>query len=202
MTEAGTMRWWAIWLMALTVTAGCERARHRTPEFSEEQMQRLKAADPGITAECLEKLRWGDDQSMATDQCYKMDDVRRWRGLWANDFEGSLFCPVPANGCPSDSEDDQIWLEFADPATRAKLPHPGGGLYAIDFYGRRTRYKGLHGHFGMAEHEIIVDRLVSIREIKAPPPEPTKAEIVAEMRRCEADRTCIPDWNAIDHMPE
>jgi hypothetical protein len=79
---------------------------------------------------------------------------------------------------------------------------PPGGLYAIDFIGRCSEGVGMFGHFGMSKHEVIVDRLLSIKQIEPPPPEPTKAEVIKETKECEAAKTCVPDWNAINAIDD
>lgn len=66
-----------------------------------------------------------------------------------------------------------------------------GGLYAVEFEGRLTAYRGTYGHFGMYDHEVIVDRLISIRQVEPPPPELTEAELEEEWKRCEAAGMCI-----------
>ena len=45
---------------------------------------------------------------------------------------------------------------------------PPGGLYALDFIGRRTAHGGVNGDGPLAQ-ELIVDRLISIKQIEAPP---------------------------------
>jgi hypothetical protein len=161
------MRWWAIGLMVCAVIAGCDRARERTPKFSDEQMREIKAAGPGMTKECLEKIRWGGIEAVptATDQCFKMSETRRWRGLWRNAFEGSRFCPAPARECSQETPGDNIWLGFANGASRERLPDPVGGLYALEFDGRLTVHKGGYGHGGLSDREVVVDQLIALREV-------------------------------------
>lgn len=95
-----------------------------------------------------------------TDQCYRMQNPRRWQGLWRADFEGSQFCPAPATVCTFDSTDERIWLSGFDKV------ETDGKLYRVEFIGRRTLHPGQHGHMGASAHEIIVDRPISIREVK------------------------------------
>ena len=40
-----------------------------------------------------------------------------------------------------------------------------GALYAVDFIGRRTLKRGGYGHFGVFDHEIVVDRIISIEPV-------------------------------------
>jgi hypothetical protein len=69
---------------------------------------------------------------------------------------------------------------------------PPGGVYAIDFVGERSKYD-----------RIIVDRLVSIREVEPPPPgqmPPDKAKaIVADyFERCKGVKVCMPNSVAVN----
>lgn len=121
----------------------------------------------------------GDKVSVGlpNDQCVKFDPPKRWRGLWLNDFEGSQFCAAPAKRCQfvwiEDRREPQIWLD----TTRVRLPQPlgsseeerFGGLYAVEFIGRRTKYAGSYGHMGVFDHDMIVDRMISMKTIQAPP---------------------------------
>ena len=125
-------------------------------------------------------------ESMPIDKCFKMLPAQRWHGLWRNDFEGSQFCAAPAVVCDYNSQGDRVWLS-AD-YVRAQ----SGALYSIEFVGRKTMYKGPYGHLGMSDQEIIVDRVISIKMVQAPPPPMTKAQLIKEWRRCEAAGTCIP----------
>jgi hypothetical protein len=94
-----------------------------------------------------------------TETCVRMGPPRRWRGLWRNDFEGSQFCPAPATTCRFDSPGERIWLSER-PDRR-----PDGKLYRVDFIGRKTMYRGAYGHMGASDHEIVMDRMISSREI-------------------------------------
>ena len=125
-------------------------------------------------------------RTIDTDHCVKMLNAQHWRGIWRNDFEGSQFCPAPVATCEYEGTGDRIWQ------TPGALHGKRGGLYAVGFVGRSTMYRGPYGHLGMSDHEIIVDRPISARMIKPPPPPMTKAELIAEWRSCEAAHTCIP----------
>jgi hypothetical protein len=98
--------------------------------------------------------------SVPLDQCYKMDSPRRWRGVWRNEFEGSRFCPAPAMKCSYYSVGDRIWLDASK--------SPDQTLYTVDFIGRRTAVKGRYGHMGGSDYEVIVDRVISIRQMEPP----------------------------------
>lgn len=172
------------------IGAACGRAPAPAPadpeQFSAEQ---IKASLPRITDECAERLERGETRHIPTDGCFEMQEPRRWRGLWRNVFEGSRFCPEPARECDDDSPGEDIWLTFSE-----QLPHSKfddyGGLYELEIVGRRTLHRGRYGHFGMSDHELIVDRVVSIREVEPPPPATTAGGEAWE-KECEASPDCF-----------
>ena len=125
-------------------------------------------------------------QSIATDHCVKMQPAQTWRGLWFNEFEGSRFCPTPAKTCAFESPGERIWLTNGPRSAHRRA------VYAVEFLGRRTAFKGPYGHFGMSDYEIIVDQVLSLALIEAGPSPMTKAQLIAVMRKCEAEHTCIP----------
>jgi hypothetical protein len=43
---------------------------------------------------------------------------------------------------------------------------PDQTLYAVEFIGRRTAVKGRYGHMGVFDHELIVDRMISMRQVE------------------------------------
>src|SRR5689334_2738535 len=49
------------------------------------------------------------DNMKREDQCVRFSQPRRIRGLWRNDFEGSVFCAAPAKECSSRNR-DAMWL--------------------------------------------------------------------------------------------
>jgi hypothetical protein len=154
--------------------------------------QQIAATGKGIKGRpypcSLEKFDQGIDiiESLPTDRCVKMSAPNRWQGIWLDEFEGSRFCPKPARICAFNTVGDRIWLDIGK--RKARL----GGVYVVDFVGRKTLFKGPYGHMGLSDHEIIVDRVISIRTIKPPPPDMTEAEFVADMKSCIANGTCIP----------
>jgi hypothetical protein len=137
--------------------------------------------------------------SLPTDQCFKMTKPERIRGYWSDQFEGSQFCAAPTAAC-FNPEKNSTWLEFADPKMERR--EPTGALYAVEFIGRRPLYSGTFGHFGMFQNDVIVDRVISMKEIERPPRRATKAEMIKHFKECEAQKTCIPDWGYINAMKE
>jgi len=118
-----------------------------------------------------------------TDQCYKMQPQQRWQGLWRNEFEGSRFCPGPARQCQMDTPGDIIWLD----TERVTRMEPDGALYAVDLIGRRTAVKAQHGHLGGSDHDLIVDRFISMKRVGRPL---SKAETQDILKHCEAGARC------------
>jgi hypothetical protein len=156
---------------AIISLSACDR---RTPRVSEETLNRVRSDWPGITDDCLDKLRFGGiDAAMPskTDECFKMEPPRHWRGLWADYFEGQQFCPAPAKDCQFDEHAPRIWLSFAKDQPRAGQP-PGMRVYQVEFIGRRTLRPGHYGHMAAYTDEVIVDRLISIVPVSQPDSSP------------------------------
>jgi len=99
-------------------------------------------------------------------ECLKMDPPRRWKGLWYNEFEGSRFCPEPAQQCGPDTPGDKIYLDwsFSFPPKWKGLPL--NRVYAVDFIGRRT---SVRGNYAGSSYFIMGNRLISLKEIEPPP---------------------------------
>jgi hypothetical protein len=105
---------------------------------------------------------------LPTDQCYRMQPQRRWRGLWRNDFEGFKFCEEPAKTCQYDSRGGMIRLLPQEIGGKYDKP-PFGGLYRVEFIGRRTLHGGGLSISGKFKHSMVIDRLISIEEVEPPP---------------------------------
>ena len=104
---------------------------------------------------------------LPTDQCVKMLPPQRWRGIWQDHVEGQIFCPGATKECPDGGAG--IWLDH--PVKERGSDRHFGGVYAVDFIGRRTKYKGAYGHMGGSDYLVAVDRMISIKQIEAPPKE-------------------------------
>jgi hypothetical protein len=151
-------------ILAILAVAACER---QTPRLSGREIDAIRRGSPGMSEECLQKIRTGGIEALPekTDACFEMIPKGRWRGLWRDDFEGSRFCQTPSQECSYKTPGDHVWLSWNTTAPRGTNA-PRGLLYAIVFDGRQTRYRGNFGHMGMSQHEIIVDRLVSVAPVK------------------------------------
>lgn len=146
----------------LLTQSGCRA----TPALSDAEVQRIRGMLPGITSTCLSLIRYKGLVAMPTrvDQCFKMTAPRRWKGVWRREFELSRYCPVETSTCGSAYTGNEIWLSFVDDVAQ-KLP-AHNGLYSIEFVGRKTLVPGAHGHMGTFHHEILVDRLISVKALQ------------------------------------
>lgn len=121
---------------------------------------------------------------LPTDQCYRMDAPRRYRGVWIDEFEGQRFIPEGTNppewpDIESRASDLQekfeaarlasIWID-TERVTPALPSRYRSARYFIEFIGRQTLFPGAYGHLGMSGHEIIVDELIALRACPAEGP--------------------------------
>ena len=151
---------------AALVLAGCHK---QIPKVSEQTIQAIHASEPGMTDKCLSIIRWGGVEALRgePENCYKFDAPRRWRGLYFGAFEASRFCPEPARECSDAGPGERIWLE-ASPSAGVPDWKPTGSaaLFAVDFIGHKSSYPGHYGHMGMSDEEIVVDHLISMKQLK------------------------------------
>lgn len=113
--------------------------------------------------------------STPAEQCYKMLPSRRYRGIWLDEFEGSRFFEAApsAEAVKIIVGRDRLrgpsgeWLSWAGRIDDKVLPRksPNSRMMVLDFVGRRTAYPGSYGHFGMSKSYIVVDRLLTARQI-------------------------------------
>lgn len=141
----------------------------------------------GIDLEHKDPISW-------EEQCFRFEKPQRMTGLWRNTFEAPTFCPSPAKQCPDASSSDphrpiygNMDIPSAPSGWKDTMP---GGLYAVEFFGRRSEYP-LFGGTSEADKQVIVYRWISVRQVEAPPPPPTKAEIEAWEKACHANHTCV-----------
>jgi hypothetical protein len=118
--------------------------------------------------------------SLPTDQCYKMQRPRRYRGIWINEFEGQQFIPegVTLPEWPRTNPRSPGWREQFERARAASIwlsvdramtdddVRRTGRRMLIEFIGRQTAYPGNYGHMGMSGNEIIVDRVISLKVLE------------------------------------
>lgn len=162
------MRW--LILIGLLMTSACQKPFgfdvRQAPRpsgyvhFSDRMTARLNYWGLYWSLPCLRWEKTGDTSTMSElpdDQCFKMDPPRRWRGLWRNPLGLSKFCPAPAKKCDSyPIAADQAWLEIGQVVHKV----PDGMLYSVEFTGRRN---SVDGNFEGLDHEIIVDKMISVK---------------------------------------
>lgn len=127
---------------------------------------------------CTYHSRDGAIGSLPTDQCYKMETARTYRGVWIDVFEGQSFIPAGAKApqWPRRDPKSPEWRKQADRAIAATIWldaervnlgdkwQRGARRAFIEFVGRKTMYPGNYGHMGLSGQEIIVDHVISLRE--------------------------------------
>lgn len=121
-----------------------------------------------MTERCLDLLRFGGVEAIPeqVDQCYGMTSARRWRGFWRYGLEDSKFCVGETPDCLSDTSGASIWLD-EDGVQRARPNERfATHIYAIEFVGRRTLQAGKFGHIGTSDHEMVVDKLISLSKVR------------------------------------
>jgi hypothetical protein len=172
-------------LLAIAALAGCKNAGPPAAAYRDWKDRLVVAAGmKPFFWPCQVKEKTPDGVvygSKPTDQCFKMQPERIWRGMWRNQFEGSRFCPAPTTQCQLDTPGDIIWLQ-SEQATKME---PDGTLYSVDLLGRRTAVKGQY--MGGSDHVLIVDRFISMKEVGPPL---TQAESAAALKRCDAGARC------------
>lgn len=148
--------------LLVAVISGCNQPQ---PTVSEQTLRALRDEMPGVTAECLNKVKFGAIEAMPeeVDQCFEMLPQQRWRGLWRRGFEVSRFCPVPVQTCAGNDAGESIWLDEGD--HHLDRNKPLSSLQAVEFIGRRTRARGHYAHLGMYDHEVVVDQWIAIKPV-------------------------------------
>ena len=153
-------------LLVCMFAAGCQPSeRKNEPSLSVADVQSFRKEYPGLTEQCLQRLREGGIEAMPddSDDCFKFDDARRWAGVWEHYMEHSTFCAEGTAPCPDDPK-DALWLEFTGPEP-LQGRYPPGGRFTVEFIGRRNVGQGAFGHAGVYRNAVIVDRMISIKEV-------------------------------------
>ncbi|WP_375286260.1 hypothetical protein [Sphingomonas sp.] len=147
-------------IVALWSVSACSP---NSTEAAERKADHIRSFYPGMTRQCFERLRNGDESLFlsGTDKCFKMTPTQRWQGIWLDEFEGQHFCAAPAKTCEFSESVPRTWLTFTDGLLPSRRK-ASGREYDIIFIGRRTLLPGKHGHMGVSDHEMIVDRIISV----------------------------------------
>ncbi|HET6941359.1 MAG TPA: hypothetical protein VFH89_04265 [Sphingomicrobium sp.] len=112
----------------------------------------------------------GQPTRLSDAECYRFNAPQRMRGVWANGFEEGRFYPDLTTR-PGETASDlclEVLRTTPVPKGQDRLfdIEPGKTSYILlDFVGRRTSVAGRYGHLGLAKHLIIVDRVVSAKEL-------------------------------------
>ena len=145
--------------------SSCEASLN--PE-TEAEISLIRESLPGIEDRCIKIILEDRQNDFPQDvrECFPMQERKRWTGLWYDYFESSTFCTEVMSKCPSETGNDLIWLTFADEnkATRPSR-YAQGKVYKVDFIGRRTQLPGAFGHYGIWKHEIVVEDVISIKQV-------------------------------------
>jgi len=151
----------------LAVLAACHQRR---PVITEKEVAFLRTAEPGLSNSCLEKAQYSGISSinqLPVDKCFEMEAVRTWKGVWQTGLENSDFCPTSTPDCGASQFHGTYWLSLShDMDNFVGFPPPTqGGRYVVEFVGRRTARPGHHGHEGLWDFQVVVDRFVGIHRI-------------------------------------
>ncbi|MDJ0278728.1 hypothetical protein QLH51_18200 [Sphingomonas sp. 2R-10] len=98
---------------------------------------------------------------------------REWRGIWANDFEGSRFFEGTAEVATLPWRARNIWFDDRKRAAFNDLPSiqtEFGKAYRVRFVGKASveappGQRCGFGHMGMSDGEVIVTRILSIEPL-------------------------------------
>jgi hypothetical protein len=185
-------------LSMLSLVAGCHQ---RQPKVSEAALKQIRALSPGITDDCLDKIKWGGFAAMpGVEDCEAMSSEKVWTGLWRAYFEDDRFCEAPAKQC--DGTTPGIWVRLDTKVMPKGFDYrtPPGGLYGVQIIGRETLYPDRLE--GVPKKRLVVHKFTSVKQVEGPPPQPTKAEMIKSWIACEAAHTCRANWSEINKIQE
>lgn len=103
-----------------------------------------------------------------TDRCFRMSPPQRMKGVWIDDFESSRFFVGANDASEAEVGLGGIWLDLGThriPGLSREATVAGLRAFEIEFVGRQTLVAGKYGHMGTSDHEVVVDRLISVRPI-------------------------------------
>lgn len=186
-------------LCAVALLAGCQKPKDWVPTYPPDYLghwsDRVKEKFPELQTVFGPSCLWRES-ALELDQCFRMEEPRRWSGLWRTGFEESRFCAdgewslgggygPRALECDYETLGRRIWAEGRDESTQAARDF---GLYRVEFIGRITKYPGgPYGHMGMSDYEIVIDRMISMNRIEPGLPEMSKGQtmdlLIAEEKR-------------------
>lgn len=167
----------ALLLTPVLILAGCSSERHGTsPERYLSSWDRFVARSglEGVLGYPCARKETDDHGTVLTripdDQCYRFNAPERVEGVWIDEFEGQrLLSQAQFDAGIRRVEGDETWLEveWADYPPRPENDVEGAPrTFRIVFIGRRSTYPGAYGHLGGSRHLVLVDRIISLEEIK------------------------------------
>jgi hypothetical protein len=148
-----------LWLASLAA-AGCGPETPTSADGQPEARADAVARGPfAVTQE--EVLRNAEGPGLA------MTPPQRMRGLWRDQFEGSAF--YAGLEAPPEAEGAKTWLDIDENKLPKALRRKNDWWprwVEIEFIGRKTLRRGAYGHFGMFEHYVVVDKVISARLLR------------------------------------
>lgn len=103
----------------------------------------------------------GQPRRLPDTECYRLTEPRRMRGVAVTGFETGSFYPRRTM-LPQQGEQSEFWIELEPrvlPRNARSRCSKGCAVY-LDFIGRRTAARGSYGHMGLANHIVVVDRVI------------------------------------------
>ena len=158
---------WQLFVIISVSATACSDGRQ--PLMSDEDVALLRESAPGIDEECVERFRYCGIDAIPSDvtTCYAMTEAQQFQGIWRTKFEGSTFCPNATDFCEATLAGPNIWLSTSGGVELPVEPASGDTprYFELTFIGRQTLEEGFHGHMGASGHEVVVEELLSAREI-------------------------------------
>lgn len=144
-------------MVLLVVLAGC----------SGSQSAITNCADAAKPALVIEKCFGGNLQTghyVGDVACFPFSAAQRFTGIWHVELEGSFFEAPSANGVLPRN----VWLDVANPPKAAVASMQGDTPrdFAVDLIGRRSLCRGVFGHMGVIPHQITVETMTTIRQVR------------------------------------
>lgn len=197
----GLKRFWVV-VAAMVAVSACGQSQRRTPIAAYQNWDdKFKAATGGLFGwPCTNKVVHDGQtiyEQIDVDQCYKFEAPKRFRGLWYNEFEGSIFCAAPARSCDSETGREMGNRTWLTPTQHLNLDEdgPNGDVYEVDFVGRQSMVRGSYGHGGVFDKEILMDRVISIEKVTD---DPRAAEVLTAHPGLTTECAAKVGTNALD----
>lgn len=103
---------------------------------------------------------------LPTDACFKLRPPERLSGIWQDRLDGSILLPGAVSP-DALRHPQEIWINrdqlIPDHANR--IPTTGTRVLWVSFVGRRTPAGKGYGSWSEARGEVMVDRVIAIRDL-------------------------------------